>query len=89
MVKSKELASLIEQLLTKPQYVEQLRAEGLYSKLMTGLLETVTDVCGGNVYGDVSYYDDNQLFYTHVTWDDQVPDTGGIWDQVDTDIDWT
>jgi len=89
MIKSRELADLISQLLTKPEYVEQLREDRVYAQLMNGLLSVVTDVCGGQVYGDVAYYSDDELFYTHVEWNDQVPDTGGIWDQVDRDIDWT
>ena len=89
MITSRELVDLVEQVLTNPVYVEQINEEGLYSKLMKGILGQITEVCGAEVHGDVRYLDDDSLFYVHVAWNEDVPDSGGIWDRVDTDVDWT
>lgn len=85
---SRELVSLVDKLLTDPIYVEQLSESHVYSKLMEGIVGAITNVCGGEVSGKVQFVDDNELFSINVEWNDKVPETGGIWDQIDEATDW-
>ncbi|KVP16889.1 hypothetical protein [Burkholderia ubonensis] len=80
-INPQDLATIVTQLLTKPESVGQLDTDAQFKSFMTDIAQVVCNHCGGEVRHEASFLDD--VCYVGIHGNDSLPEDGGIWKDYD------
>ena len=83
-----ELADVVRFLLTDPGASQQLAEEKRYREFSECILSAVTEVCGAEQV-DYTFGCEADVCHFHVSWNEKVPEGGGVWADIDWQSDWS